>query len=61
MFEVREFKNNKKGKALYETLNLWDALHVAIKYRKQGHEVVLTERKNKDATNRQMARLLGII
>lgn len=47
MFEVREFAKNKKGKVLYETVNLWDALSVTFKYRKQGHDVVLTERKDK--------------
>ena len=47
MFEVREYAKNKKGKVLYETVNLWDALSVTFKYRKQGHDVVLTERKDK--------------
>lgn len=51
MFEVREYAKNKKGKALYETVNLWDALSVTFKYRKQGRDVVLTERKDKNATN----------
>lgn len=52
MFEVREYAKNKKGKVLYETVNLWDALSTTFKYRKQGHGVVLTERKSKNATNR---------
>lgn len=52
MFEVREYAKNEKGKVLYETVNLWDALSTTFKYRKQGHNVVLTERKGKNATNR---------
>lgn len=52
MFEVREYAKKGKGKVLYETVNLWDALSTTFKYRKQGHDAVLTERKSKNATNR---------